>query len=174
MNIEKDKENSNLKRLNKLLKDNEKQKANLFDSLKICELDDVKKSIFEEISKMEKQHKEIQNEIKLEQVQYLNLEEPQIIYFLTQLRNGSLDNEKYRKTLINVLIYKIYLYDDNVTIVFTTQEEHYEKRVPTIEELECSFKGKVEQPFELYMNIIYFIDGVFSKYKYEKMNLLIT
>ena len=38
----KERENAVLKRLNKMLKENEKQKANLFDSLKICDIDSVR------------------------------------------------------------------------------------------------------------------------------------
>ena len=38
--------------MNKIIKENEKQKDNLFSSLKLCEIDSVKKSIFEEIAKM--------------------------------------------------------------------------------------------------------------------------
>lgn len=53
--------------------------------------------------------------------------------------------------LINVLIYKIYLYDDNLTIIFNTQNKPYKEKVPLIEELEeklkaCSYKACSAQP----------------------------
>ena len=68
----KERENTVLKRLNKMLKENEKQKANLFDSLKICDIDSVRHSIFEEINKMEIEHTKIKNELMLEESVILN------------------------------------------------------------------------------------------------------
>ena len=41
--------------------------------------------------------------------------------------------------LINVLIYRIYLYDDNLTIIYNTQDRTFITRVPTIEQIENSF-----------------------------------
>ena len=38
--------------------------------------------------------------------------------------------------LVNVLIYKVYLYDDNLTIIFNTQNKPYKNKIPLIEELE--------------------------------------
>ena len=53
--------------------------------------------------------------------------------------------------LVNVLIYKIYLYDDNLTIIFTTQDKPYKEKIPLIEELEeklvaSSYKVRPAQP----------------------------
>ena len=53
--------------------------------------------------------------------------------------------------LVNVLIYKVYLYDDNLTIIFNTQNKPYKEKIPLIEELEeklgaCSYKVRSAQP----------------------------
>ncbi len=48
--------------------------------------------------------------------------------------------------LINMLVYKIYLYDDNITIVFTTQNKYYEERIPKLSELESSLLGNQPPP----------------------------
>lgn len=69
----KEKENTTLKRLNKLLKENKKQKANLFDSLKICDIDSIKRSIFEEINKMDIEYERIKNEIAIEESQCVKI-----------------------------------------------------------------------------------------------------
>lgn len=50
--------------------------------------------------------------------------------------------------LINVLIYKIYVYDDNVTVIFTTQDKNYEAKISKINELECSYKENIAQPIK--------------------------
>ena len=142
----KEKENTVLKRLNKLLKENEKQKANLFDSLKICDIDSVKRSIFEEINKMDIEHTRIKNEIAIEESHQIKLTVGQVKFFLVQLRRGNINDVKYRKLLINTLIYQVYLYDDSLTIVFNTQNKVYEKKIPRPEVLESSLLGKDALP----------------------------
>ena len=56
--------------------------------------------------------------------------------------------------LVNVLIYKVYLYDDSLTIIFNTQNKPYKEKIPLIEELEvklgaCSYKVRSAQPSQI-------------------------
>ena len=47
--------------------------------------------------------------------------------------------------LINVLIYKVYLYDNHITIIYTIQNENGErvtKDIPAINEMEKSFQNQ--------------------------------
>ncbi len=141
-----EKDSSNLRRLNKLLKENEKQKANLLDSLKICNIDSVKQSIFEELNKMDVERQRITNEIVIEESQHIKLTINEVKFFLVQLRKGNINDIKYRKLLINTLIYQIFLYDDSITIVFNTQNKPYEKKIPRPEVLESSLLGKDALP----------------------------
>jgi len=137
----KEKENSTLKRLYKSLKENEKQKANLFDSLKICDIESVRRSIFQEIQKLEEEYTNIKTEISIEESQCIKITIPQVKFFLTQIKKGNINDQKYRQMIINVLIYKIYLYDDSITILFNAQNKPVEKNIPRIEVLERSLLG---------------------------------
>ena len=139
---EKEKDTTKLKTLNKLLQENERQKTNLFDSLKVCDIDSVRKSIFEEMVKVEEEHTRIENQIQIEEAQRINLDETKVKFFLKHIRSGDINNLKYRKMLVNVLINKIYLYDDKVIIFFNTQDKEYSIKVPTIEEAEVRIKDK--------------------------------
>ena len=133
---EQEKDTSTLKRLQNLLKQNEKQKANLFDSLKVCDIDSVRKSIFEEMVKVDAEHNDIESQIQVESSKKINLDEVQVIYFLTKMRSGDINDIKYRRMLITVLINKIYLYDGYAIIFFNTQDKEYKVKIPTIEEAE--------------------------------------
>ena len=124
------------KRLQNLLKQNEKQKANLFDSLKVCDIDSVRKSIFEEMVKVDAEHSDIESQIQIESSKKINLDEVQVTYFLIKIRSGDINDIKYRKMLITVLINKIYLYDDYGIIFFNAQDKEYKVKIPTIEEAE--------------------------------------
>lgn len=138
---QKEKENSNIKRLQKAIKENEKQKDNLINSLKLCEIDSVKKSIFEEIAKMEENNKLLKNELLVEESQNVNITKTQVKFFLNQIKNGNIDDIRYKRAIINSLINKVFLYDETITIVFSVQGKAYEGKIPTIQELECSFLG---------------------------------
>lgn len=153
---EKEKDATTLKTLNKLLKENEKQKANLFDSLKVCEIDSVRKSIFEEMVKIEQEHTDIENQIQIEESKKINLDEKQVKFFLKEIRSGDINDIKYRKMLVSVLINKIYLYDDNITIFFNTQDKEYSSKVPTIEEAEVRIKDSSAHQNILHLSKIFF------------------
>lgn len=145
----KEKNNYILNKLNSLLKEKEKQRTNLFDSLKICEIDSVKKSIFEEINKMELEITKIKDDIFIEESQHVKLTIGQVKYFLTQLRHGNINDTKYRKLLVNTLIYKVYLYDTGIAIYFNTQDKPIEKKIPRMELIESSLLGKDALPIRV-------------------------
>ena len=147
-------DNTNLKRLQKQLKENEKQNKNLIDSLKMCDVDSIRQSIFDEIQVMEQQHKEIEKDLLLESMQNVDITVPEIKFFLNEMRNGNVSDIRYRKMLVNTLINKIYLYDDNLTIIFNSQSKPYKEKIPLIEEIEtkieaeqkCSYKTRPAPP----------------------------
>lgn len=144
-------DNTNLKRLEKRLKENEIQNKNLIDSLKMCNVDSVRQTIFDEIQKMDEERKEIEKELLLEGMQKIDITVSQIKFFLKEMRSGKIDDLNYCKMLVNVLISKVYLYDDNITIIFNTQNKPYTEKIPLIEELEeklgaSSYKVRPAQP----------------------------
>ena len=143
---QKEKENSNIKRLQKAIKEKKKQKDNLINSLKLCEIDSVKKSIFEEIAKMEENNKLLKNELLVEESQNVNITKTQVKFLLNQIKNGNIDDIRYKRAIINSLINKVFLYDETITIVFSVQGKAYEGKIPTIQELECSFLGSTALP----------------------------
>lgn len=108
---EQESNNPELKRLRNAVKKNEKQTMNLMESLKICEIESVKQSIFEELAKMDTQKKDLIKAVAKEEVQKVGLEKRDIVFFLTQLKKGDINDVKYRRTLINIFVNAIYLYD---------------------------------------------------------------
>ena len=152
---EKEKDNTILKRLDNQLMENDRQKANLFDSLKVCDIDSVRKSIFEEIAKMEADRKEIETQIQKEKAKKVNLDETQVRYFLQQMRSGDLNNMKYRKMLVNTLINKIYLTDGDITIYFNTQDKEYKSKIPTLEEARVLIKNTSAHQYKYFSACIF-------------------
>ena len=152
---EKEKNNLYVKQLEKQLKANEKQKENLLDSLKICDIDSVRKSIFEEIAKMETQHESIQNEILIENSKHLSFNKEEIKFFLYQMREGDIEDIECKKLLINCLIDSVYVYDYKLIIIFNVKRNKDKTiKMPNIEEIKGSLLGNQGAPttflFELH------------------------
>ena len=115
-----ERDTANLKRLKKLLKENDRKQKNLMAAIMECDIDSTRKALFAEVPKLESARIEIEAEIEKEQLGRVNLTVPQIKFFLSALKKGSADDVKYRKTLISVLVNAIFLYDDRITLVFNS------------------------------------------------------
>lgn len=120
---EKEKDTSNLKRLEKLLKDNERKRGNLMNAISECDIDTVRKAMYEEISRLATEYEKIKHEYALEKASKVSLTIAEVKFFLNHLKNGNADDIHYRKTLINVFVNAIYLYDDRMTIIFNSGDK---------------------------------------------------
>lgn len=136
---EKEKENPKVQRLKKSIKGIEKETKNLFNSLKLCEIDSVKKSIFEELAKMEEEKKLLKEQLLIEESQTLNITKTQVKFFLNQIKNGNIDDIRYKRAIINSLINKVFLYDETITIVFSVQGRHMRAKPQQYKSLSVRF-----------------------------------
>lgn len=82
------------------------------------------------------------------------LEEDEIAFFLTSLRDGSADKPEYRKALITALINKVYLYDDKLIVHLTTSSKSPAITISLNDELldelpsgDSSYKGSSAPPY---------------------------
>lgn len=145
--LNKSKDVAETKRLKTELSRNNKGRKNLFDSLKICKSDALKEEIMEELSRMEKQNKEIQNQLIYEEINLLELTVHDIVQFLKDLKKGRINDNLYRKMLIDVFVNKIYLYEDGrIMLLFTTQANPCEDKIPPLNWLESSFGSNIAPP----------------------------
>lgn len=84
----------------------------------MCNIDSIRQSIFDKIEKLELAYTELEKEMSIEKLKNTELNENDIIFFLNKLKNGDINDIKYRRTLINIFIKSVYLYEDKVTIIF--------------------------------------------------------
>lgn len=120
---EREKDNSTLKRIEKLMRENERKQRNLMNAVAECEIESVRKSLYEEISRLTSEHDTLKSEHAIEQAGAVSLTITEVKFFLSQLRKGKADDLTYRKTLINVFINAIYLYDDKLVIFFNSGDK---------------------------------------------------
>ncbi len=131
---EKEKNNENVGRLRKLLKENEKATDNLMKALEQGQIADI---VADRIAQKKAEREELQKQIIQEENQYPVLTIPQVKFFMGRFKSGNVNDMKYRKALVDTFIRKITLYEDKMTILYNTQDG--QSSVPLNEE--CSYKG---------------------------------
>ena len=134
----KDLDNLVVKDLKNKLKALGKEKKNLLTTIKSGTSQRVRDIIFAELETLANQEDEIKKQIAQEELQHVRLEIPQVKFFLNDLKNGDINDVKYRRALITVLINKIYLYDDKATIIFNTQDRPVEITEDLLNDIEGS------------------------------------
>ncbi|MDE7361114.1 MAG: hypothetical protein K2N38_04200 [Oscillospiraceae bacterium] len=118
-----DKDISNLKRLQKLLADNERKHENAVNFILDCDTESLRKTLGEKVLTLENEHKELEKQIAIEETPFAKISENSIRFFLTSLKKGNINDIKYRRMLINIFVNKIYLYDDKATITFNSGDK---------------------------------------------------
>lgn len=138
---EKDKDNSNLKRLERLMRENERKQRNLATAVGECEIDSVRRSLFSEIARLTTEFEQLESEYQTEKASTVSLTVQEVKFFLTQLKKGNVDDIKYRKTLVNVFVNSIYLYDDKLTIIFNSGDKPLTVDDEMLSEIEADNKA---------------------------------
>lgn len=140
------------KQLNKALKDNEKKKDNLVIAITQCENDDTRQILFDELSKIQSVLDNINKELLEEKAKHLRISINEVKFFLKSLKKGNMNNIKYKKTLINVLVNKVYLYKDRATILFNINNQIEEVNISLLEDVESSLLKAQALPFRILSN----------------------
>ena len=134
---EKESNNGNAKRLQKLLSENEKAMDNLLKTLESGQAVDI---IAERIT-LKKERDELSTQLLLETAQYPVPSIKDIRFFLNQFRKGDINDPKYRQGLADMHVNKISLYDDKMTILCNTQDGHFDVDIKEV----SSLKGQLAE-----------------------------
>lgn len=124
-----------LKELKSNLKKAEKSKANLFETLKLCEDDDLRREFIAEITKENAIIDALKAQIEKESNFTCEITELEVMFFLSQLQKGNVNDIQYRRLLVNVFVNEIYLYDDKLKIFFNTSNIPAEVTVDLVDEI---------------------------------------
>lgn len=144
---ERENNNGNAKRLQKLIADNEKATENLLKALENGQAVDI---IADRITQKKKEHDELSLQLLLETSQHPVPSMKDIRFFLNQFRKGDINDPKYRQGLVEMLVNKIYLYDDKMTVLCNTQDGHFDVDLKEVSSLKGQLveAGGVEPPSE--------------------------
>ena len=161
-----EKDNSNLKHLQKLLAENKRKQKNTINAIMESEIESVRKVLGEQIPILKNEHKVLEKQIAIEAEPYQTLSEASVRYFLTSLKKGNINDMKYRKMLIDIFVNKIYLYDDRITITYNSGDEPVTISDKLLSELEEKdeedkflFLNGSDPPIEYYTKPFYYVGG---------------
>ena len=143
--FEREKDNQTLKRLNSLLSENEQKLKNLTDML-LTAPEDVRKLLYEQVPVLEKEKANLEQQIAEEQLTHITVSGDEVRFFLTQLRDGNINDIKYRKMLITVFVNAVYLYDDKLIICYNTGGKPVEINNGIMADVESTFLDKNGSP----------------------------
>lgn len=110
--------------------------------LKALESGQAVETIAERIAQKKKEHDDLEYQLLLETTQHPIPSIKEIRFFLNQFRKGDIDDPKYRQGLVDMLVNKIYLYNDKMTILCNTQDGHFDIALKE----DSSLKGHLVEP----------------------------
>ena len=126
--FQKEKNNNNkINYIKKEIKTVDKSISNLLMAIEKGQNVDI---ILNQLTTRQEQKKKLEQELALEEMKNPEITVKHIRFFLSQLKKGNINDIAYRKALIDTLVYKVYLYDDHLTIIYTTN---------TDSDVECSY-----------------------------------
>lgn len=112
-----------IRRLESELRKKQKELQNQMTSLRACDDDFIRNTIFADIKTINKEIEALEKRLTVERTKRIIVSEDQIIDRLTKLADGDIQDLAYRRALIRIFVNKIYLYDDKFTITFNTGDE---------------------------------------------------
>ena len=115
MLIQAEQNDTEIKRLENLVAENQKAINNLMQALMLGKIADT---ILSQIEKLENENKELQNTIANEKAMQINYSYADIRKWLSHFRTLDYSKTKNRKDLIDTFIYRVILYDDKMKVLF--------------------------------------------------------
>ncbi len=113
--IQTERNDSEIKRLESLVADNQKAINNLMQALMLGKIADT---ILAQIEKLESENKELNDTIESEKALQINYTYDDIRKWLDHFRTLDYTKTKNRKDLIDTFIYRVVLYDDKMKLIF--------------------------------------------------------
>lgn len=108
--------------------------TSLKNILKAIEAGVINSTIQERMKELEAERDEAKANIEREKVAHTIVPKEVIAYGLSKYKSGDVDDEKYRRWIIDALVHKVVLYDDRMLITFNFSGDGSELTITEIEE----------------------------------------
>ena len=132
-----------IKRLNRLIKENEKAMANLIAAIEKGKAVEVFSA---QIEKRQKERADLETQISQEKMINTILTYEAIKFFFEKFKNGDANDSVFRTTLIDTFINKVYVFDDEDARVEIYCNASDEKIISPLDKLKSSPKEQLAPP----------------------------
>lgn len=112
--------NSELAAMEEELAQNKKSSANLLKALETGRASDV---ITNRIAELADERKQLEMEIEFEKASLIEVTPEQLTFFFERLKNGNFKDKTVRRDLIDLLVQKVFLFDNRIKIVFNFDKD---------------------------------------------------
>ncbi len=133
------KENTNLKLLNKQLHDVEKKIDNILDAIEKGIITGSTKSRLE---KLEDEKNKLAESIDIEKANNIPITKEQILYWFSNFKDLDMKVLRNRQFIVDTFINSIYLYDDKLTITYNIENKTEELSLKDIESSDMELIGE--------------------------------
>ena len=116
---EKERNTDELKRIEKLIRENDKATANLINALEQGKAADV---ISAQIEKRQQEKANLETQFAKERIQAPLLKYEQIKFFFERFINGDINVHNYRQSIVDTFISRIELYNDGMEIIYNAHD----------------------------------------------------
>lgn len=137
---QKDQESTEVIRLRKEIKATEKKTESLLEKI---ESGTAGSLITDRLLQREKELENLREQLDLEIKKLQIIDPDEVEKFLKMLRDGKIDNEKYKRIMVKTFIDKIYLYDDHFTLLMNYSGKQGKKGKAEVLEIESSLESGV-------------------------------
>ncbi len=127
--------NHELKRLQKLLKENVAATENL---LKAVESGQATELLLQWLNQKSEEKANLQKQIDGEKAGRVELTQRDIMFFLNSLRHGDINDVEYRRMLVTVLVNQIYLEDDKLICIFNAESRPVTVTLDLLQEIDSA------------------------------------
>ena len=112
-------ENTAIPFLNKQLGDIAKRIGNLINSI---EEGIATSSVKQRLEELETKKADLEISLAREKIEQTPLSKEQIVFWISRFKDGDIDNQEYRKAIIDIFVNSIFLYDDKLVITFNWKD----------------------------------------------------
>jgi hypothetical protein len=128
-------ENTTLPFLRKQLADVTKRIDNLLNAI---EEGLMNASAQQRLTDLEAKKEDLEISIAKEKIEYAPLTKEQVVFWISRFKDGSIDDPAYRKSIVDIFVNSIFMYDDKLVIAFNWKDG---AKTVTFAELESAVKG---------------------------------
>jgi hypothetical protein len=125
-------ENTTVPFLQKQLDDIEKRIGNIINSI---EEGIANASVKQRLDELETKKADLEITLAREKIEKTPLTKEQIVFWISKFKGGDIENLEYRRSLVDIFVNSVFLYDDKLVITFNWKDD---SKTVTLSELETA------------------------------------